>query len=123
MRILLAAAVLIAGCDPAKPQRPSYDSLKQPLAVGQEFQIVLSANPTTGYHWTMQTPPDPKVLQDLGSEYEGSPNPGKMVGMGGWRTWAFKAVGPGETTFTLRYSRGGPPDPGDEIKPFKVAVK
>jgi inhibitor of cysteine peptidase len=72
-------------------------------APGQEFEIDLEANHTTGYSWSLAQPPDPSVVQVLGSDYTtiGSPIPGG----GGIEQWSFRAVAPGTARIELEYKR------------------
>jgi predicted secreted protein len=70
---------------------------------GERFSITLEANPTTGYAWSLDGDPDPKVVRPLGSSFERPA--GAAVGAGGRDVWTFDAVGRGTTTITLVYRR------------------
>ena len=74
------------------------------VAQGELFAIVLDANRTTGYSWSLT---EDFFGQDIvglvGHQYVRS-NSG-LIGAGGKECWVFEAVKPGEITITLQYSR------------------
>jgi inhibitor of cysteine peptidase len=85
---------------------PSFNDPSQPIdiAVGQNFRIVLDANPTTGYQWQLSEVLDERTVILVGSEYDIPRTPG-LVGAGGKQIWTFKAVGQGQTVIVLHYLR------------------
>jgi predicted secreted protein len=95
---------------------PSYNDPGKPIDVsaGQEFRIVLEANPTTGYVWKMSGTPDDSVVKLVGDEYRTPSVSGPRTGVGGTHFWTFRGVGPGETRITLTYSR-----PWEKVPPLK----
>jgi len=58
--------------------------------VGEELNVVLAENPTTGYRWHSEI--DARTLQQTGDRYEGSAGP---RGAGGIRRLTFKVLRPG----------------------------
>jgi inhibitor of cysteine peptidase len=83
------------------------------LRVGQELELSLESNPTTGYIWQL-TDLEGGVLVQLGEvEYSSG---SELVGGGGVETFRFAAEKPGSATLRLEYLR-----PWEEgIAPEKV---
>lgn len=82
----------------------SEDSGKEyNLSVGEEFQVRLWENPTTGYLWT--------ILGSVSSHLElvdrkfTSRNDDRRVGSGGERTFVFRAVKPGSALLHMVLKR------------------
>lgn len=92
------------------------------VKVGEEFEVTLDSNPTTGYGWRIAAPPDKVILVLVGAEYR--PDGKGMAGSGGKEIYTFKALAPGETTITFTYVRpweeGQPPA---AQKQYAVIVK
>jgi inhibitor of cysteine peptidase len=70
---------------------------------GQTFALTLRSNPTTGYIWQLDKPPEDGVIQFIDNQYRGDKS--GLVGAGGREIWTFKAVETGETTIDLKYVR------------------
>ncbi len=71
--------------------------------VGQEFKIVMQANPTTGYQWQIAQPLDDTRVKLLGSAYRyDEPT---LAGSGGAEVWTFRGVGEGRTSISFKYVR------------------
>jgi predicted secreted protein len=89
--------------------------------VGDEFQVVLESNVTTGYGWQLEAALDGGVLELVGDRYE-APNT-DLVGAAGLQVFDFHAVGDGSTFIQLWYIRpfDDPPDPADRAQ-FEVIV-
>ena len=89
--------------------------------VGDDFQVVLESNMTTGYGWQLEAPLDGRVLELLGDRYE-APN-SDLAGAAGHQVFDFRAVGDGSTFIRLWYIRpfDDPPDPADRAQ-FEVIV-
>ena len=83
----------------------SFDNPKEPVevAAGQEFRIVLDANPTTGYQWQLSASLDDGIVTLVGNDYQ-MPRTDR-VGAGGKQIWTFRAAGQGQTTIGLVYLR------------------
>lgn len=95
-----APSVTVAAyCDPAVPIS---------VALGQQFAIVLEADPASGSSWQTVAPPDPNVILSIGTEFPGAgqtvagstcAQASQVLRYGG------KALG--TATITLRYGRPG----------------
>jgi inhibitor of cysteine peptidase len=75
-------------------------------SVGEEIEIRLPENPSTGFLWT-QPQYDPAALEFLGSSYE---SPGTRPGAAGTRVVRFRATRPADSTVRLRNVRPTVPD-------------
>ena len=73
------------------------------VALGEEFEIRLPANQTTGYRWELGNPPDESIVRLLNSRYEAEPT--DVVGSGGITVFTFEGVGAGRTSIKLVYVR------------------
>lgn len=73
------------------------------VRVGQEFNITLESNPTTGYQWQLAKQLNETILEFIGSEYK--PSESGLIGAGGTEVWTFKAVNSGTTEISLKYVR------------------
>jgi inhibitor of cysteine peptidase len=71
------------------------------LAVGDELELSLSENPTTGYQWELTAKAEPvcKLVKD---DFEA---PTRTPGSGGVHRWQFRAVQPGIGKIALQYRR------------------
>jgi inhibitor of cysteine peptidase len=84
--------------------------------VGEEFEITLDANPTTGYSWEASF--DDTFLQLIEQRYERTSD---LIGGGGHAVFAFKFLRTGKGTITMEYRR--PWESGyKEIRKFEVSV-
>jgi len=70
---------------------------------GEEFTIILSANPTTGYQWQLAKPLNTNMIQFINSEY--FPDKTGRIGAGGKQKWKFKAGNAGRADITFKYVR------------------
>lgn len=121
--VLISAALALSACSTAEPELQLSDP-DQPIAAasGEEFNIVLDSNPTTGYHWEFVDEPDANVVEFVTRDYKaGEP---VTTGSGGVDVLTFKAVAAGETRITLGYY----PPSTDPVEPqqtviFTVTVK
>lgn len=75
------------------------------VKVGQEFNITLESNPSTGYGWQLSKPLNETILNLIGSEYKPSEESGLIVGAGGTEIWTFRAVKSGTAEISLKYVR------------------
>ena len=97
-------AVSMTGCGTMLAKVTSADDGKQLNArVGEEIDVTLDGNPTTGYTWDAKDL-DASMIQQIGSTEFKSGNPG-LVGAGGTLTLTFKTLKPGTTSLTLIYHR------------------
>ena len=99
---------LLAAC----AQTPSSVTLEQnqqskcPLSlhVGQQFNLRLPSNPTTGFRWLLRDSA-PQVLKSLGPEVYSNPEDSGLVGSAGQSSWRFEAAQPGSGRLLLVYRR------------------
>ena len=99
---------LLAAC----AQKPSNVTLEQnqqskcPLSlhVGQQFNLRLPSNPTTGFRWLLRDSA-PQVLQSLGPEVYSNPEDAGLIGSGGISTWRYQATEAGSGRLRLTYER------------------
>lgn len=105
----LAALALLGACAQQAPstltleEQPRYCDPLQ-LHPGQDFNLRLPSNPTTGFRWMMREDGAP-VLQLLGPEVYSTPEEAGVVGSAGVSTWRFRAVASGEGRLDLDYRR------------------
>jgi inhibitor of cysteine peptidase len=121
-RILILLLLLLTAVTTSCRQLTETDPA-QPLAVtaGDEFDIVIEANPTTGYEWRLTEELDEAIVQLVGQEYEADRPINE--GSGGLDIWTFQAIAPGEAAITLGHF---PPDGSDvpnETAVYTVVVK
>ena len=89
---------------------------------GEEFTIILSANPTTGYQWQLAEPLNKKIVLLLNSEYIAE-KPG-LIGSGGKEMWRFKALRKGSADIKFKYVRPWEKNiPPESIKKFTISIK
>jgi inhibitor of cysteine peptidase len=92
------------------------------IRVGEEFEVRLRSNPTTGYSWTLRRRPDEAVAEITGPAFI-APG-GDKVGAPGEELWKIRAAGKGKTSIVLQYHRSFEPDKSPaERKTFKVVVE
>ena len=92
------------------------------VVLGQIFTVTLESNPSTGYRWEWVDHQDSIVEQIGEAQFKpretGDP---PLVGAGGWESFDFKAVHPGQMTLKLVYRR--PWEEGVEpLKTFSLQV-
>jgi inhibitor of cysteine peptidase len=137
--LLLIAIILLTGCGTSSPtasptptlpptaETPS--SLPEPtdptqlitVKTGETFELVLSSNPSTGYHWEIIPESDGNGVELVSQDYVAEQP--VMPGSGGVDVWTFRALNAGDITITLGYY---PPDEGaepEEIATFSVQVE
>lgn len=97
------------------------------VAPGAKIRVRLESNPSTGYQWTLPTPPDPKVLKMLSSQADGPEDEGNdeepVVGAPGTETWVYQATGAGTATVTMTYMRVFAPKDDPSNFSFTVVVE
>lgn len=88
---------------------------RKTVQTGDRFDVVLEANHTTGFQWTLSWPPNESVVKLVGSTYvTQTPAPGSptVVGAGGEEIWTFEAVAPGHVGMGFSYQR-----PWESVQP------
>ncbi|MGB7877414.1 MAG: protease inhibitor I42 family protein [Ilumatobacteraceae bacterium] len=102
---LVAAAALLAACGDdggSTVMLGAEDSLSEvSLGVGDQLDVRLESNPTTGYSWELGPLPD--GLQLVSSDFE-EPG-GSLVGASGTQLFVFDVVGPGNGILRFEYVR------------------
>jgi predicted secreted protein len=88
------------------------------LHVGEEFVIVLSENPTTGFRWRPISSGEP-VCSLLDHSFE---SVGSSPGRAGSHSWRFRAVKVGVGTIEFAYSRSWEQD-RPPAQSFTLGVK
>ena len=106
----LALVTLMTACrqEPSAPvqvnQKDSGSTVA--LSLGQELQVTLESNHTTGYQWAIDGDL-PSQLEQVGEpEYT---TESTALGAGGIEVWTFKAASAGEGTLSLKYWRSFEP--------------
>ena len=81
-------------------------------AVGDEVNVQLAENPSTGWTWRLQSPLK-GILQAAGDHFvRSTPTGAGLVGTGGTRIFTYTAIDAG--TIELEYALAGP---GREVEP------
>jgi inhibitor of cysteine peptidase len=127
---LLAAAFLASGCAMMSPKMPASISAADAgsailLHPGQDLQLTLVSNHTTGYRWVWANPVNP-VLAQVGKPGFKPSEAAKdgTVGVGGTETWIFRPIGPGQFTLKMEYRRPwGMQTPALETLTYNITVK
>lgn len=110
LRLLpLAGLALLAACAQTPPSTLTLDERARDcdvleLRIGQQLNLRLPSNPTTGFRWQMRDSGAPQ-LQLLGPEVYTTPEDAGVVGSAGISTWRLRAVAPGEGHLHLDYRR------------------
>jgi inhibitor of cysteine peptidase len=102
---LVAAAALLGACGDDGGTTivlDAADSLSEvSLDVGDQLDVELEANPTTGYSWELGPLPD--GLELVSSDFE-EPG-GSLVGAGGTQVFVFDVTAPGTGILRFEYVR------------------
>ena len=83
---------------------------------GERFQVRLESNQTTGYGWKLSEKTDIGIITTISSTYETSSNDKDIAGAGGFETFTFQAVKPGQTKLILEYVRSWE----EEVEPVET---
>ena len=101
--VLVALAALLSACSQSVSMTEADDGSSVTLEVGQELEVSLPANPSTGFGWTVVIG-DASVLEQVG-EAEFVTESEDLVGAGGVLTMRFVALAEGTTELRLDYER------------------
>lgn len=74
------------------------------MTKGQEFQVKLDENPTTGYMWVPTVSDGIRIIGDIYT-----PSSSGRMGAGGVHTWTLKVTGSGDQYFNAEYKRSWEP--------------
>ena len=118
--ILFCLFILFSGCSAGNPiqlyQIDSGSAIK--MKPGDTVEIVLDANPTTGYQWKA-LPWDTEIIEQIDKPVYKSRS--EAIGSGGELTFHFKALSTGRTLLEFIYFRAFEKDV-PPIKSFKVTI-
>ena len=118
--ILFCLIILLSGCSAGNPiqlyQIDNGRAIK--IESGDTLEIVLDANPTTGYQWKA-LPWDAEVIEQIDKSVYKSRS--KAMGSGGELTFYFKALSTGQTPLKFIYFRAFEKDV-PPVKSFKVTI-
>jgi predicted secreted protein len=94
-----------------------------PVVAGQEFAIRLEQNASSGYEWTMTTPPSElvQVLEGEGLTSADDQVRG-LVGVPGTTTFVFKAKASGTTPIEFTSARPSDPTDSPTVARFTINV-
>ena len=122
--VLILSALIFSGCGPAKEVKldASANGRQVELQKGQTLVITLESNPTTGFRWEM-VEIEESILRQMGEpEFKVSdPREPPPPGTGGWETWRFEAMSPGQAALKLVYHRPWEEDV-EPLETFSVQV-
>lgn len=108
--MLVALAVLVGACGETRTLSAGDEGASVSLARGDELQVRLEGNATTGFSWEL-VDYDPAVMAPRDEpHYEAVDT--TLVGGGGAWTWTLSAEGPGECEVVFHYVR-----PWEDIPP------
>ncbi|MHB9112660.1 MAG: protease inhibitor I42 family protein [Thermoleophilia bacterium] len=114
--LLIALAALGGGIAPAQdddsgaPRPPAdvtatdSDSITWVrIKPGETVDVTLKSNPTTGYHWEINSY-DKQIIEPVGEpDYTADPGSEGLTGAGGTETFTFRALAEGETDLKMDY--------------------
>lgn len=101
-------------------QRVFADEIMLKTKVGEEFQIVLPSNPTTGFQWSLGKKLNENKINLVSSDY--IPDKPQLAGSGGNEVWVFKAVKSGKTKILFEYSRPWEKGKVEERKIYNIEI-
>jgi predicted secreted protein len=108
--VVLALVCLLAGCPAASTGRVGASVASFHVAAGEEFNVRLTANRTTGYSWALGAALDESILTLASHQYRA---PDELrLGEGGTSEWRFRGVAAGRTTVLFFYRRPWATDSG-----------
>ncbi len=116
--------VSMLGC--SQKSVPQYDMSAAKISIkkNKKFEVMLKANPATGFRWELAKPTDKSMIEFVNREYKaGAPDKSMRMGAGGHEFWTFKTLKKGETTLEFKYVRSGSKDEPDKLKKFLVEIK
>src|SRR5262245_49130710 len=123
MRKLILPALLFFALQFSYAQEKTYKETDGSIvaSVGENFNIMLGSNHSTGYSWSVGMIADNSQVVVIGTDYDMPDNP--KTGQGGDEVWHLKAVAPGSVTLKFYYARSWESDkPAREVS-FVVNIK
>jgi len=103
--LALVGALVLGACMPGpggKEITKADNGKTVEVAKGSDVKVVLESNPTTGYKWEVKEV-DASILKQAGEATFKADS--DAMGAGGKETFAFNAVGAGQTTLKMEYRR------------------
>lgn len=118
--VLSACSTPVSPAGPAAPKKINEqdNGSTVTLQIGQQLEVSLAANPTTGYEWEVASV-DSAVIKQAG-EPKYVPE-GDALGSGGKTTFRFDAIKPGQTLLQMIYRRPFEKDT-PPVQTFEVTV-
>ena len=104
----LLMVLMFGGCASTEAYKLKYNNNGQTLelSLGDSVNIELPENPTTGYSWAFFTTPEPQnIITNITESYRQENTGDGMVGVGGVKTYSFRATHPGRVVITGYYYR------------------
>ena len=122
--VILCAAIFIAPNtkDNSKPILviTVNDLSKVNVSKGQQFQIELTSNPTTGFTWQLNDMYDHTTVRYISNQFTPATN---NIGSPGLDVWTFEALRPGITDLQFSYSQSwDTTTPAAESKTYNINV-
>lgn len=113
-----------SGPDTTTPKILTFSDPALPIAVvrGQEFAIRVEANASTGFTWSVTSPPDPELVELLTPNGNTEAPSAGGVGAAGSTIFEFKARASGSTEVTLTYDRSFEPSDDPTSETFTINV-
>ena len=103
--------VLLGACSTARTLNLDDDGMRIDLETGDQVELVLPGNPTTGYTWVVAEVPSILEQKDE-PEFVAESD---LIGAGGEFHFRFIATDPGTAQLVLMYER-----PFEEVEPLDV---
>ncbi len=121
-RVVLAVVLMVvaAACSGSQALTLDDDGERVSLAPGDEMQVTLDGNATTGFSWEL-VDYDPAVIAPVG-EPTYDDDGGELVGAPGRWTWTLRAVAAGDSPVQFVYHRAWEEDPPESTFSFTAAV-
>ena len=135
--LLLVLTILLTGCTTFSftptPTLPPTAETPNPLpeptdptelitvAPAETFDIVVPANPSTGYSWNIIPELDENIVQFVSQNFIAAQP--TAIGSGGVDVWTFRAVNAGDTTIVLGYYPPGNETDSEETVTFSIHVE
>ena len=118
---MIISLVSMAGCKAQPVKISETDNGKSiSVSVGNQLEVSLSGNPTTGYSWEVKSV-DATILEQVGEPQFSSDNP-NLVGSGGIQTFTFDVKKSGSVTLELIYHRPWETDV-EPLQTFSIQVE
>ncbi len=103
--VLLLLAIVLAGCGggAVKKYTEANSGSTIELKAGDEINIVLESDESTGYVWSQADGMDTRVVEKVSDQYYASTS--DKAGAPGEHTWIYKALEQGETKIKLNLGK------------------